>query len=162
VEPARVEAALLRRPRAIRRLAAAVEALPPEARREAARRLAAAVPGGPPPALDRDGARALARAGWELGAHTPDHDVLTQLDDAGLAAALARPAPDVRTLAYPHGKAGDREARAARAAGYTAAFTGAATVVTEGTDPFLVGRLQPERSTPGGCALQLARALEAA
>jgi peptidoglycan/xylan/chitin deacetylase (PgdA/CDA1 family) len=162
LDPALVEAALRRRPRAIRRLAAAVEQLEPSARRALEARLAAVVPDLPAAPLGPDGARALERAGWELGAHTAGHDRLTTLDDDALAAAVARPSSRVRSLAYPHGKAGDREARAARDAGYTAAFTGEAAVLTAATDPFRIPRLQPERTTPGRCALQLARALEAA
>ncbi len=154
--------ALARRPWAIGRLAKAIEELQPDRRATVALVLSELVPDVQAP-LDAAGARALCDAGWEIGFHTQRHDLLLQLDDASLAGALrdgserlpVRP----RTLAYPHGKAGTRESTAARAAGYEAAFTGVPEVVTERSDPHLVGRLQPDTATNGKFALQLARAL---
>ena len=154
--------ALARRPWAIGRLAKAIEELQPDRRATVALVLSELAPDVQAP-LDAAGARALCDAGWEIGFHTQRHDLLLQLDDASLAGALrdgserlpVRP----RTLAYPHGKAGTRESTAARAAGYEAAFTGVPEVVTERSDPHLVGRLQPDTATNGKFALQLARAL---
>ncbi|MEA2282214.1 MAG: hypothetical protein QOK21_2821 [Solirubrobacteraceae bacterium] len=155
--------ALARRPRAIGRLAFAIEQLEP--RRRAA--LAAGLDergGGAPVPLDTEGARGLRDAGWEIGFHSRDHDAMPALDDDALGRALVEGRerlgePSPRSFAYPHGKAGPREAAAARASGYAAAFTGAAEIVTERTDAHLVGRLQPDRSSVGRFVLRLARAL---
>jgi peptidoglycan/xylan/chitin deacetylase (PgdA/CDA1 family) len=156
--------ALARRPWAIARLAQAIEELPPDRRGTVALVLTRLAPNLPGP-LEPEGARALRDAGWEIGFHTRRHDALPQLDDTSLAGALRegreRLPEQPRTLAYPHGKAGPREARAAQAAGYAAAFTGAPEVLTESTDPHLIGRLQPSTATVGRFALQLARALRA-
>lgn len=161
-----VGAALNRRPRAIRELASAIESLPVDERARLGNVLADSVPG--PAPLGAEGVAELAAAGWEIGAHTSGHDPLPALDDAGLEGALERRPiagsgegpPDV--LAYPHGKAGEREAAAARNAGYRAAFTGNPRPVGSETDPFLVGRLQPDTATLGRFALDLARSLRAA
>ncbi|MEA2218611.1 MAG: hypothetical protein QOJ35_1237 [Solirubrobacteraceae bacterium] len=155
-----VDAALRRRPGAIARLAKAVEDLPAARRDELAARLRQAVGTAPPP-LSPHAAAQLAQAGWEIGFHTRRHDLLTALDDDALRAALEQDAGDepARTLAYPHGKATAREAQAARAAGFVAAYTGRAEVLTEHTDEHLIGRLQPGTATLGRFALHLARAL---
>jgi peptidoglycan/xylan/chitin deacetylase (PgdA/CDA1 family) len=155
--------ALARRPRAIARVAKAIEDLDPERREQAAASLVRIAPSALEP-LDGSQAEALAAQGWEIGFHTRRHDMLLNLDDDRLAEALtagrdALSGGPPRTLAYPHGKAGAREARAAGRSGYAAAFTGRAEVVTEVTEPHLIGRLQPDVRTPGRFALQLARAL---
>jgi peptidoglycan/xylan/chitin deacetylase (PgdA/CDA1 family) len=161
IERETVAAALARQPRAIRRLAKAIEDLPPRERDAVTARLREAVPE-LPPTLGRDGAQALASSGWEIGFHTRRHDLLTALDDDALRAALdPQQAGGARTLAYPHGKATAREARAARAAGYVAAYTGRDEVYDERTDDHLIGRLQPDTDTLGRFALHLARALSA-
>ena len=161
--PAVVEPALERRPRAIVRLAKAVEDLAPEQRDAVAARLGRAAGEVPGPLSAHDRAQ-LAVQGWEIGFHTRRHDVMTAMDDGALLDALQRgrdeiaPAP-IRTFAYPHGKAGKREAAAVQRAGYTAAYTGRAEVLTELTNCHLIGRLQPDTATLGRFALQLARAL---
>jgi peptidoglycan/xylan/chitin deacetylase (PgdA/CDA1 family) len=127
-------------------LAAACE-IDPGARR----RLDAIAPGGLEGPLGVSGIRALATAGMTVGFHTLDHPLLPVLDDEGLAAALrigraelaavvGRP---LTLLAYPHGKADTRVARAARAAGYRAAWTGWPRPVGAGDDPLLLGRWEP-------------------
>ncbi|HVE69473.1 MAG TPA: polysaccharide deacetylase family protein [Solirubrobacteraceae bacterium] len=166
VAPELVEAALEGQPGAIRRLAKAVEDLGPAERDRVTGVLARAV-AEPPPVLGADGAGALAGAGWELGFHTRRHDVLVRLGDDDLREALepGPVGPDgelPRTLAYPHGKAGAREAEAARRAGYVAAFTGRPDAFDETTDDHLIGRLQPDNATLGRFALHLARSLSAA
>jgi peptidoglycan/xylan/chitin deacetylase (PgdA/CDA1 family) len=165
LEPEAVERALRREPGAIGRVAKAIEDLPPAGRDEVAGALARAVPD-PPAVLDADGTAELVAAGWEIGAHTPGHYLLTTLDGESLRRELEpRPLGAVaapRTLAYPHGKATDREAEAARRAGYSAAFTGYPRVLTEATDDHFIGRLQPDMATPGRFALSLARALSEA
>ena len=158
VEPQLVAEALERRPRAIRRLAKAIEDLPAPRREHVTSALARAVPTGRPRLLGDDGAQELARAGWEIGFHTRRHDLLTALSDDELRAALERTG-GARTIAYPHGKAAAREAAAARAAGYVAGYTGRDEAFTERSDDHLIGRLQPDSATVGRFALQLARAL---
>ena len=167
LDPAAVQRALDGEARAARRLAAAVEALQPDERAALAERLAALAPAVEAP-LAPGGIRALAAAGWEIGFHTLRHDALPTLDDEELRRALvsgrqeleALVGAPLRSFAYPHGKAGDRERVATAAAGFEVAFTGVAEVVTEQTVAFGVGRLQPVRSTLGRVALQLARALQ--
>ncbi|MEY2513503.1 MAG: hypothetical protein QOJ89_861 [bacterium] len=159
-----VDAALKRRRGAIGKLGREIERLSPAQRDDLRTRLEQTVQA--PPPLSAEGRAQLAAAGWEIGFHTLRHDVLTELDDVELRSALERGrdgvgATAVRTLAYPHGKAGQREAAAARRAGYVAAYTGRAEVLTERTSPQLIGRLQPESATLGRFALQLARALSA-
>ena len=76
-----------------------------------------------------DDLRALASAGWEIGAHTCSHPHLPQLDTEGTRRELTesravcereigRPC---RSVAYPFGEADDRVRAAAAAAGYDAA-----------------------------------------
>ncbi|HEV2787172.1 MAG TPA: polysaccharide deacetylase family protein, partial [Solirubrobacteraceae bacterium] len=74
IEPQLVAGALERRPRAIHGLAKAIEDLAPAERDAVAGALAQATPTRPP-VLGRDGARALADAGWEIGFHTRRHHV---------------------------------------------------------------------------------------
>lgn len=161
IEPELVAAALERRPRAIRQLAKAIEDLPERRRDRVAAALRRQV-GAVEPMLGPDGRQALTYSGWEIGFHTRRHDLLTALGDEGLRAALALEQSDgARTLAYPHGKATGREADAARAAGYVAAYTGRDEVYGEQTDDHLIGRLQPDSGSLGRFALHLARALSA-
>jgi peptidoglycan/xylan/chitin deacetylase (PgdA/CDA1 family) len=113
--------------------------------------LEAAAPNGADGPLGVDGIRALAAAGMTLGFHTVNHPLLPALDDDGLAAALSSGRAELAAvagrplalLAYPHGKADARVARAARAAGYRAAWTGWPRPVRAGDDPFLLGRWEP-------------------
>jgi peptidoglycan/xylan/chitin deacetylase (PgdA/CDA1 family) len=162
-----VEPALERRPGAIGRLAKAIEELAPVQRDRVAAVLREAVPAGAP-VLGAEDAASLVTAGWEIGFHTRRHDLLTALNDRDLREALERgrdeltgerPGSPARTLAYPHGKATERESRAAREAGYVAGYTGRTEVLTDQTDVHLIGRLQPDTTTIGRFALGLARAL---
>jgi peptidoglycan/xylan/chitin deacetylase (PgdA/CDA1 family) len=81
--------------------------------------------------LTWDELRGLAERGVEIGSHTVSHPHLPQLADAELArelrdsrerieAELARPCP---FLAYPYGQNDERVGRAAREAGYEAAWS---------------------------------------
>jgi glycosyltransferase involved in cell wall biosynthesis/peptidoglycan/xylan/chitin deacetylase (PgdA/CDA1 family) len=72
--------------------------------------------------------RALAGAGWEIGAHGWDHVDLTTLGDEALQDQLRRArsileerlGTSCRSLALPYGRGGARELAAARAAGFDA------------------------------------------
>jgi peptidoglycan/xylan/chitin deacetylase (PgdA/CDA1 family) len=141
--------ALRRKPRAILELSAAITTLPAAGRREIAHALRDAV--GPPPpdgGLDAQDVRALAGGGATIGFHTRAHEVLPALDDEALERALrdgraeleAAAETRIETIAYPHGKADERVAVAARAAGFSRGFTTARGVVTAETDPLLIPR----------------------
>jgi peptidoglycan/xylan/chitin deacetylase (PgdA/CDA1 family) len=158
-----VREALERRPRAIGRLAAALERLEPRLRDEVAATLERAA-GGDGAMLTSEGVAALLEAGWEMGFHTRRHDLLTNLDEETLRLAVEAGRDAVAggaaaTFAYPHGKATAREAVAVREAGFVAAYTGRSEIVTETSDPYLLGRLQPDTHTVGRFALELARRL---
>jgi hypothetical protein len=63
------------------------------------------------------------------------------------------------TLAYPHGAAAEREAAAARAAGFTRAFVTVPSGCRPTTDPLRIGRLEPGPVALGAFALAVERAL---
>lgn len=164
LEGSELRPALAREPKAIFRVAAAMEALagPQRAETAAALRVAA----GPP--LD-DGLRAgdirrLVEAGCDVGFHTLRHEPLPQLDDGALEGALEEGRADLEAvvgrrlalISYPHGKADERVARAARAAGYEVGFTTGRNAVTAETDPLLVPRIPPALAS-GKTALRVAR-----
>ncbi|HSJ93825.1 MAG TPA: hypothetical protein VK896_07295, partial [Gaiellaceae bacterium] len=96
---------------------------------------------------------------------------LAGLDDAGLTERLAEGRAGLEELAgrrltaiaYPHGKADERVAAAARRAGFTAGFTGAHAAVAAGDDELLIGRVEPRAGDGlGRFAWRIARALRAA
>jgi peptidoglycan/xylan/chitin deacetylase (PgdA/CDA1 family) len=162
-----VRAALERSPRAIRGLASAVERLTPSQRAEVAAALREAV--GPPSAdsvMAADDVRRLAEAGLGIGFHTLRHDPLPSLPDHELDGALregraelaAAARASIDLVAYPHGKADDRVAAAAREARFAAAFTTSPGVASPATDPYRVPRVVPA-SSAGAFALQLGRVL---
>jgi peptidoglycan/xylan/chitin deacetylase (PgdA/CDA1 family) len=76
-----------------------------------------------------DQLRDLQERGWEIASHTCSHPALTRLDDQALEDELARSrqvcadrlGTPCEALAYPYGDQDERVARAAAAAGYTAA-----------------------------------------
>jgi peptidoglycan/xylan/chitin deacetylase (PgdA/CDA1 family) len=162
--------ALARSPRAILELSGAVTRLPAEQRSDVAVALRAAV--GPPrrdQGLRRADVRRLTDEGCTVGFHTLRHEVLPSLSDAELHRALregreplmtasGRP---VEAIAYPYGKADERVAAAARAAGFAAGFTTLRGVVTPDADPLLLPRTVPDLSA-SGLALRLARLFAAA
>lgn len=106
----------------------------------------------------------LTAEGFEIGFHTLRHDPLPALADRELERALrdGRPAleraagGDVRTIAYPHGRADERVAGAARDAGFELGFTGRTEPVTPKSEPLLLGRLSPSYDSVGELALHLA------
>lgn len=104
--------------------------------------------------MDAGELRALADAGWEVGAHTDTHPHLTRTDDDELARELAIPRARLeelmgtpcRSLAYPYGDFDGRVVAAARAAGYEAACT--LDVGTHGGDPLIWPRVGVYRGEP--------------
>jgi peptidoglycan/xylan/chitin deacetylase (PgdA/CDA1 family) len=114
--------------------------------------------------------RDLARDGFEIGFHTRRHEFLTILDQEALARAMSDGREELEevagarldTIAYPHGGAQEREAEAARAAGFRWGYTTQAYAVTPASDPLLMGRVECSFSSLGHLALRLARALAGA
>ena len=162
--------ALARRPGSLRAAARAIEQATPDERARIAAELREIAKAEAGAALDAAGARALAEAGFEIGFHTLRHEPLLTVDDAELARALddgraqleqvaGRP---LQMLAYPHGRADVREARAVRAAGYVCAFTGRPEAVRADDDPYLLGRIEPSFESVEVLEAQLGRALQAA
>jgi peptidoglycan/xylan/chitin deacetylase (PgdA/CDA1 family) len=135
-----------------------------EADAAALRRLAEVAAGDAEVPLGTDGIRALAAAGMTLGFHTLEHPLLPALDDEALAAALSLGRAELAAvagrpltlLAYPHGKADTRVARATRCAGYRAAWTGWPRPARHGDDPFLLGRWEPGPLDPDAFAAAVA------
>jgi peptidoglycan/xylan/chitin deacetylase (PgdA/CDA1 family) len=153
---------------AIHAVGSAIEELAPDERAAVARRLESQL--GPDPGdsgIRAEDARTLAAAGLEIGFHTLRHEPLPQLDERALAeamsdgrAALSEVAgSELTVISYPHGKADERVAAAARSAGYAFGFTTSGEKVRPGDDPLLLGRLYPTFGSPGRFALQVALAL---
>jgi peptidoglycan/xylan/chitin deacetylase (PgdA/CDA1 family) len=164
-----VAAALERSPRAILQVAGEIVRLAPEQRAEVAVALRDAA--GPAPAesgLRARGVRALTEGGCTVGFHTLRHDVLPALPDPQLGRALeegrealgAAAGTPIQLIAYPHGKADDRVAAAARSAGFALGFTTARGAVSAETDPFRIPRTVADLSA-GALALRLARLVAA-
>jgi peptidoglycan/xylan/chitin deacetylase (PgdA/CDA1 family) len=116
--------------------------------------------------------RALIEAGFEIGFHTARHHPLTVLDDDALARALedgraeleSHVGRHLRSIAYPHGEADARVARAARAAGYQLGFTSEPEPVLPDSEPLLLGRLDPPpwAESAGKFAVRAARVIRSA
>ncbi len=110
---------------------------------------------------------ALLAHGLEIGFHTRRHHPLTKLDDAALASAMrdgraeleAATGRPLTVIAYPHGKADARVARAAGAAGFHSAFTTQGVPAVAGGDRLLMGRLEPSHASLDRFAVVLVRAL---
>lgn len=104
--------------------------------------------------------RSLHRLGFEIGAHTCSHPILTRQDDATARRELADgrdrlaqiigPAP--RLFAYPNGKPGDdydaRHVAMARELGFDAAVCTAWGAARRGDDAFQMPRFTPWDATP--------------
>jgi peptidoglycan/xylan/chitin deacetylase (PgdA/CDA1 family) len=125
---------------------------------------------GPDPSDAGLSAQAISRlvaAGHTIGFHTRRHDSLTQLDDAQLDRALDEGRADlaeivrypIDTLAYPHGYADSRVARAAGRAGFRLGFTVSRCATTPAADPLLLGRFDPLSDSLGAFALGTFRTL---
>jgi peptidoglycan/xylan/chitin deacetylase (PgdA/CDA1 family) len=152
----------------VREMAARIEAMTPEARSQVEALLAASGASEPEElGLRADDVRTLVDAGFSIGFHTLRHDPLTELDDLSLARALEegrRQLEDaagmpLTAIAYPHGKANERVARAAREGGFRLGVTGRYEAVVRDSDPLLLGRLEPTFAADARFAVQLARAL---
>ncbi|MGH3134033.1 MAG: polysaccharide deacetylase family protein [Gaiellaceae bacterium] len=151
-------------PSRIHELSLVLELMTPEDRDAAAARLGDAVGPDPPDAgIRAEQVRRLADAGMTVGFHTYRHHSLTGLTDDQLAQAMdmgrdilaeAAGAP-VDTIGYPHGRADERVAAAARAAGFRAGFTTRRVPVTPQSDPLLQGRVGPSLHSVGGLALEV-------
>ena len=157
--------AIASRPRALIELSGAITRLPASQRADVASALREAV--GPPAAdagLRRADVRTLTEAGCAVGFHTLRHDLLPSLSDDELASALrngretleAAAGGGVQLIGYPYGKADERVAAAARAAGFELGFTTARGTVTPEAEPMLVPRTVPDLSGHG-LARRLAR-----
>jgi len=151
-------------PSSLHALGLALELLSPEERDRAAERLLATA--GPDPAnagIRRARVRALADAGMTVGFHTYRHDSLTALSDEQLAEAMHRGREEleeaagapVDVIGYPHGRADERVAAAARSAGFRIGFTTQRVPVTPDADPLLLGRIGPSLRSVGALSLEL-------
>ena len=117
--------------------------------------------------ISADDLRAIAASGQQIGFHTRRHDYLPTLDDGSLRRAMIEGRTEVESvlgqlltmLAYPYGGWDRRVAEAARAAGYSLAFTTDQTVVHPGSDELAIGRIEASFESIGHFALQLARTL---
>jgi peptidoglycan/xylan/chitin deacetylase (PgdA/CDA1 family) len=135
-------------PGAIHEAAELIERLPPERRDAAAAELRSHA-GRPSRGLRASDIASLAAAGFELGFHTRHHYLLPTLHDEALPMAMSEGRERLEAvtgrrltmIAYPHGKANARVARAARTAGYELGFTGFARPAVPAGDPLLIGRL---------------------
>jgi peptidoglycan/xylan/chitin deacetylase (PgdA/CDA1 family) len=141
-----------------------VEMSPEERDRAAARLLAAAGPDPDDAGMRREQVRELTSAGMTVGFHTFRHDPLTGLTDEQLADAMRLGRDELAELAgapvdvigYPHGRADERVAAAARAAGFRIGFCTRRLPVTPSSDPWLLGRFGPSLRSVGALALELA------
>jgi hypothetical protein len=62
----------------------------------------------------------------------------------------------VDVIGYPHGRADERVAAAARAAGFRFGYSTRRVPVTPASDPWLLGRFGPSLRSVGALALELA------
>jgi peptidoglycan/xylan/chitin deacetylase (PgdA/CDA1 family) len=100
--------------------------------------------------VDEHGLRRLALAGIEVGSHAATHRRLPELDPAELERELVGSAeriaslglPRPRSLSYPYGRWTPQVAAAARAAGYSVAFTVEAGTVRRATNRWALPRIE--------------------
>jgi peptidoglycan/xylan/chitin deacetylase (PgdA/CDA1 family) len=157
-----------RTPYAIHEAAGLIERLPPERRDAVAAELRGRVRPRPR-GLTASDTGTLASSGFEIGFHTRRHYLLTTLDDTTLGTALTEGRQELdaaarqrlRMLAYPHGKADQRVAEAARSAGYDYGFTASDACVFPDTDALLLGRVEAQAVPIGYFARSLAALLAA-
>src|SRR5256885_15741648 len=102
-----------------------------------------------------------------MGSPPRRHEYLVLLDEEALARAMSEGRDELEalagrpldTIAYPHGGAEQREADAARAAGFRWGYTTRAMAVTPESDPLQLGRVECSFRSMGHFALRLSRAL---
>jgi peptidoglycan/xylan/chitin deacetylase (PgdA/CDA1 family) len=142
---------------AVRDLLAKLKYLELEARVQRARELAARLEVTPPTDLmmTSEQVRSLAQRGFEVGAHTVNHPILSSLPAEkarGEIAGSKRVLEDltggeVALFAYPNGRPGDdygeRECNITRDAGFLAAFSTRAAVVDRTAKAFELPRVAP-------------------
>jgi peptidoglycan/xylan/chitin deacetylase (PgdA/CDA1 family) len=152
-------------PTSLHGLGVAMADMSPGDRDRTAERLLAQA--GPDPAdagIRREQVRELVAGGMTVGFHTFRHDPLTGLSDAQLAEAMQRGRGDladvtgapVDVIGYPHGRADERVAAAARAAGFRFGYSTRRVPVTPASNPWLLGRFGPSLRSVGALALELA------
>jgi peptidoglycan/xylan/chitin deacetylase (PgdA/CDA1 family) len=155
----------------IHELGRAIEALPPRRIDELDAALGRLVGPDPPDAgLRAEHVAALVADGFEIGFHTRRHYPLPGLAAADLDAAMVEGRAELEeaaggrltTIAYPHGRADARVAAAARAAGFSAGFTGTPGPVTPTSNPLLLCRVSPSYASVGELALDVALAVRSA
>lgn len=104
----------------------------------------------PLPLADWSAVETLQREGWEIGAHSQTHPMLTTLEDAALWLEVAgsreelvkQGMPPPRLFAYPYGDWDARVRSVAERAGYRAAFTVDPGTARPGVDPFAIPRIE--------------------
>lgn len=161
-----VTRALEHRPGALRTIAKEIELLTPLSRQAILRALVSLPDQYGRPGLSCDDIRALRSRGFEVGFHTVWHDRATGLEDQALLVALNEGKAELESLvgsidvfAYPHGKAGPREAQAVVRSGYRLAYTTRRDPVTPRSDRYLLGRFEPPFVNGGMFALSVVKAL---
>jgi len=143
---------------------AMVEMSPEERDRATERLLAHAGPDPDDAGIRRAQVRALAAAGMTVGFHTYRHDPLTGLTDAQLEESMERGRGEladaagapVDVIGYPHGRADERVAAAAGAAGFRIGYSTRRAPVTPSSNSLLLGRFGPSLRSVGALALELA------
>jgi peptidoglycan/xylan/chitin deacetylase (PgdA/CDA1 family) len=159
-------------PRAdVHELGRAIESLPPRRLQKVDAALRRLVRPDPVDAgLRAEHVAALVADGFEIGFHTRRHHRLPGLAAAELDAAMvegraeleAAAGATLTTIAYPHGRADERVAAAARAAAFAAGFTGAPGPVTPASDALLLCRVSPSYTSVGELAFDVALAVRSA
>jgi peptidoglycan/xylan/chitin deacetylase (PgdA/CDA1 family) len=155
----------------LHQIAVAVETMPKPARDAVAEALRALEPTEADGGLRAEAVATLVEGGFAIGFHTRRHDRLPELDDVALDRALTEgrsalerlAGAPITVIAYPHGRADGRVARAAREAGFVVGFTGEEGAVTPESDPLLLNRIEPPpRAGHAQFALMLVRMLRSA
>lgn len=148
---------------AIEALIGRIKYLPLVAREEALQRLMQACgnPALPPPPMMRaTQVRQLHHAGMEIGGHTANHPILTELPDAAAEQEITQGRTALQSLldvpvevfAYPNGRPNTdydhRHVAMVRRLGFRGAVSTAPGVATLGADPFELPRFTPWDRTP--------------
>jgi hypothetical protein len=85
-----------------------------------------------------------------------DDDDLARAMEEGRSELADTVGQPLTAISYPHGRADARVASAARAAGFDVGFTGSPELVTDQSDPLLLGRLSPSYKSLGEFAFEIA------